>query len=71
MKPKLFTQKQVIAFLKARQQELKMTTVQFANLLGVSHVLLYQIYKGKILPGTKVGFRKISETVKFEKIGDE
>ena len=60
-----FTQQQAIADIKKRQG--KMTLGAFAETLGVSGQLIGDIYRGKILPGEKVGFKKITESIRFRR----
>ena len=67
MKRKLFSQDEAIEFI--RRQQGKRTVYEYATALGVSHVLLRQFYKGRALPGPKLGFRKIvTKSFQFERI---
>jgi len=67
MKPKLFTREEAVEFIKKQQG--KRTIYQYAADLGVSHVLLYQLYRGAGLPGPKLGFRKIvKQNFMFERV---
>jgi len=69
MATKNFTQAEAIAFLKRLQG--KKTINEFATKMKVSSVLIRETFRGAIAPGKALGFRKVKESIRYERIPAE
>jgi hypothetical protein len=66
MAHKRFTREQAVEYIKSRQGNL--TVEEYAEKLGISSVQLRSVYRGIRSPGIVLGFRKVKESVRYERI---
>lgn len=69
MAKKTYTRDEAVALL--RRQQGKKTVEDFAKELGVSSVLIYTIYRGIRDPGKRLGFRRVKQSIRYERIPAE